>query len=210
MSGLDDFVHKWVEGARDLTVLALHGTGGDENDLIPLVAQVAPGANVLSPRGNVSEMGMPRFFRRLAEGVFDVEDLIARTHELADFVGAAATEYSFDPARVVALGYSNGANIAGSMLFLHPGTLAGAALVRPMAPFKPGELPAGTAAPDLSDKRILVSAGERDPLIPAPSTDSLVEQLRAAGADVTDRRQRAGHELVAGDLDALSGWFESW
>jgi phospholipase/carboxylesterase len=202
------FVHRWLPGTRALTVLALHGTGANENDLLPLVRQVAPDANVLSPRGKVSEMGAPRFFRRLAEGVFDVDDLIARTHELADFVASSAAERSFDPASVVALGYSNGANIAGSMLFLRPDVLAGAALVRPMAPFKPGELPG--EPPDLAGKRILVSAGEHDPLIPAPSTDSLVEQLTAAGADVTDRRQRAGHELVQGDLDALEEWFGGW
>jgi phospholipase/carboxylesterase len=203
------FVHRWVPGDTGLTVLALHGTGANEDDLLPLVRHVAPGANVLSPRGKVSEMGAPRFFRRLAEGVFDVEDLIARTHELADFVVASAAGYSFDPARVVALGYSNGANIAGSVLFLRPEVLVGAALVRPMAPFRPGELPGGDA-PRLDGKRILVSAGERDPLIPGPSTDSLVAQLSAAGAEVDDRRQRAGHELVQGDLDALAEWFAGW
>ena len=206
MSDAPDFVHRWVPGQGDVVVLALHGTGADENDLIPLARGVAPDASVLSPRGKVSEMGAPRFFRRLAEGVVDVEDLIARTHALADFVVASATNYGFDADRVVALGYSNGANIAGSVLFLRPEVLAGAALLRPMAPFKPGELPGG-AAPDLSGKRVLVSAGERDPLIPSPSTDSLVAQLSGAGAEVTDRRHNAGHELIQGDVAALTEWF---
>lgn len=206
-----DFVHRWVPGSREgaPTVLALHGTGANEDDLLPLAARVAPGMSVLSPRGKVSEMGAPRFFRRLAEGVFDIEDLIARSHELADFVEAAAAHYGFDPGRVVALGYSNGANIAGSVLLLRPGSLAGAALLRPMSPFGPGEMPEG-AAPDLTGKRVLVSAGERDPLIPAPSTARLVEQLQSAGAEVEALRQPAGHELIAGDLDAATRWFATW
>jgi phospholipase/carboxylesterase len=202
------FVHRWVPGVDNtrLTVLALHGTGADENDLLPLAAYVAPGANVLSPRGRVLEGGAPRFFRRLAQGVFDIEDLVARTHELADFVRAASSVYEFDPSTVVALGYSNGANIAASMLFLRPEVAAGAALLRPMAPFPDGR-PDGEPLPDLSSKSVFVGAGEWDPLIPAPLTELLVDQLRDAGADVTVARQAAGHELVQADLEAAARWF---
>ena len=200
-----DFVHRWIpaEGA-DTTVLALHGTGADENDLMPLAAAVAPGKNVLSPRGKVLEMGAPRFFRRLAEGVFDLDDLVARTHELADFVTAAAHTYGFDPSKVVALGYSNGANIAGSILLLRPDVLAGGVLLRAMKPFDPEDVSA--RVPDLSSKRVLVASGRHDPLVPPASTQGLVELLRRAGADVSLEAVTAGHELVQGDLDATSRW----
>lgn len=204
------FVHRWVPGDGDgPTILALHGTGGDENDLLPLVARVAPGKSVLSPRGKVSEMGASRFFRRLAEGVFDVDDLIARTHELADFVGRAASEYGFDAGSVVALGYSNGANIVASVLFLRPDVLAGAALMRPMSPFGEGRMPDGRL-PDLAGRRVWISAGEMDPLIPAEGTDLLARQLRSAGADVELDTQAAGHQLVMDDLEGARRFLASW
>src|SRR6187397_432273 len=135
------FEHRFVparpDGAGRPPLLLLHGTGGDESDLLPLGEALAPGAAVLSPRGNVLENGMPRFFRRLAEGVFDEEDVIRRAHELADFVGAAAARHGFDPKRVIAVGYSNGANIAAAILLLRPGALAGAVLFRAMVPLVP-------------------------------------------------------------------------
>jgi phospholipase/carboxylesterase len=204
-----DFVHRWVPVAgASTTILALHGTGGDENDLLPLVDAVAPDKNVLSPRGKVSEMGAPRFFRRLGEGVFDVEDLVTRAHELADFVEGAALSYEFDPARVVALGYSNGANIASAMLLLRPDVLAGAALVRAMKPFDPAEV--GAAVPDLGTKRVLVLSGSHDPIVPASSSDGLLELLRGAGTDVSARSVPAGHQLVRDDVDALNEFLQSW
>ena len=131
------FVHRFLppEDESGPTLLLLHGTGGNEEDLIPLGEALAPGAAVLSPRGKVSEHGAPRFFRRLAEGVFDHEDLLFRTHELADFVEAAAEEYGFDRSKLVAVGYSNGANVAGSTILLHPGLLRAAVLFRAMVPF---------------------------------------------------------------------------
>jgi len=183
------------------TILALHGTGGDENDLIPLARTVSPGAAILSPRGNVLENGMPRFFRRLAEGVFDLEDLRFRTGELADFIVSAASEHGFDPARVVALGYSNGANIAASLLLSRPKTLAGAILLRAMVPFEPETLPPleGTSA--------LLSAGRQDPMVPQRQTQRLADLLKQAGADVTLSWFDAGHGLVPREIEQASRWF---
>src|SRR4249919_1781969 len=136
-----DFIHDFVPGSSLRTLLLLHGTGGNERDLIPLGRELDPNAALLSPRGKVLERGMPRFFRRLAEGVFDLDDLKFRAAELAAFVAAAAAHYRFDPARVVAMGFSNGANIASSLLLLSPGTLKAAALFSPMVPFVPDPLP---------------------------------------------------------------------
>src|SRR5499433_2520532 len=135
------FIHEFVPGDSDRTLLLLHGTGGSERDLIPLGRELDPNASLLSPRGKVLENGMPRFFRRLAEGVFDLDDLRQRTHDLAAFVAAASEAYQFDPRRVIAVGYSNGANIAASLLLLHPETLAGAVLFHAMVPLIPEKLP---------------------------------------------------------------------
>ena len=137
------FAHRFLPGEDDsgVTLLVLHGTGGTEDDLIPLARELAPTAAILSPRGKVSEFGAPRFFRRLAEGVFDHEDLVFRTHELAEFVEAASEEYGFDRDKLVATGYSNGANIAGSLILLHPGLLRAAVLFRAMVPFEPEVMP---------------------------------------------------------------------
>src|SRR5437588_9417037 len=148
-----DFIHEFVPGSSERTLLLLHGTGGNERDLIPLGHELDPGAALLSPRGKVLEHGMPRFFRRLAEGVFDLEDLTRRTHELADFVADAATRYGFDPRNVIAVGFSNGANIAASLLLLRPETLAAAVLFRPMIPLVPETLP------DLSRVPVFIAAG---------------------------------------------------
>ncbi|MDQ3793347.1 MAG: alpha/beta hydrolase, partial [Actinomycetota bacterium] len=147
------FVHRYFPGDSGVTLLLLHGTGGDENDLVELGRELAPGAGILSPRGKVSEYGAARFFRRLAEGVFDQEDLVLRTHELAGFIGGAAEEYGFDHSRVVAVGYSNGANVAASLMLLHPGLVRAAALFRAMVPFEPEPVP------NLSGIPIFLAAG---------------------------------------------------
>lgn len=181
-------------------VLLLHGTGGDENDLLPLGRELAPGAALLSPRGQVIENGMPRFFRRLAMGVFDEQDLIARTHQLADFVASAALQYEFDPAAVWALGFSNGANIAAALMLLRPSTLAGAMLLRPMVPLVPAE------QPDLSGKYALIASGRGDPTVPPDMPGQLADMLRAAGADVTLRWSIGGHNLTEDDLLAGRQW----
>ena len=183
-------------------LLLLHGTGGNEDDLVPLAPALAPGASVLSPRGRVLERGMPRFFRRLAEGVFDVPDLIARTEELAGFIADAATKYGFDPQRVVALGNSNGANIAGAMLLLHPEVLAGAILLRPMVPLEPEKLP------DLGGRPVQLVAGRFDELVTFEQTEALATLMRRAGADVDLHWTDAGHRFVRDDLEAMQSWLE--
>ncbi|HXW03597.1 MAG TPA: alpha/beta hydrolase [Vicinamibacterales bacterium] len=197
------FVHRFVPAATLAapTVLALHGTGGDESDLVPLARMLSADSAILSPRGAVLENGMPRFFRRIAEGVFDQEDLRRRTDDLADFIAKAAAHYGFDPTRVVALGYSNGANIAASLLLSKPSALAGAVLLRPMVPFEPAALPA------LKTKRILISAGRQDPMVPQPSTERLAALLTQAGADVTVSWFDTGHALLPREMEQAARWF---
>jgi phospholipase/carboxylesterase len=195
-----DFIHDFVPGSSSRTLLLLHGTGGNERDLIPLGRELDPNAALLSPRGKVLENGMPRFFRRLAEGVFDLEDLKYRTNELADFVTAAAQHYGFSTDQLVAVGYSNGANIAASMLLLRPEIMRAAILFRAMVPLIPDKLP------DLSSVRVWIGAGDQDPIVPASETKRLVELFRRAGADVTIRFANAGHGLTNDDLDAARQW----
>lgn len=196
-------IHRWVEGDGDATLLLLHGTGGDENDLLPLGRELAPGANLLSPRGAVSERGMPRFFRRLALGVFDEEDLVRRAADLAGFVAAAAERYGFDPKRVFALGYSNGANIAAALMLLHPRTLAGGVLLRPVLPLEPPAVPA------LDGVSALLAAGRDDPYAPHERVEALAERLRAGGADVELAWREAGHGLEPSDLRHAAVWLSS-
>jgi predicted esterase len=184
------------------TVLLLHGTGGDEHDMLPL-GRLMPGANLLSPRGQVLEQGMPRFFRRLAEGVFDTDDLRRRASDLAEFVAAAAAHYRFDASRVVAMGFSNGANIASAVMLLHPGTLAGGVLLRAMVPLEPDPLPS------LSGTRVLISNGEIDPIVPRAETERLARLLQRAGADVDVHWQPAGHQLMPGDFAVAKTWLQS-
>ena len=182
------------------TLLLLHGTGGNEHDLIPLADAIAPVAGVLSPRGKVLEGHMPRFFRRLAEGVFDLEDLRVRTQELADFVEASAARYGFEATRVVAVGFSNGANIAASLLLLAPGVLSGAILFRAMVPIVPDPLP------PVPGKRILMSNGRTDPLIPAAQAEMLADLFRRCRADVTLEWQPGGHNLTKRDVELAAGF----
>src|SRR5213596_3116299 len=183
------FVHKYIPAKGDSrrTLLMLHGTGGDEGSLLSFADSLDSSAGVLSPRGKVLEKGMPRFFRRVAEGVFDLEDLVLRTHELADFVAAAADPYDIDKKNIIAVGYSNGANIAASVLLLRPETFAGAILFRAMLPLEPQK------PLELANVRVWIGAGNYDPIIPTSETQRLVELLRHAGADVTVRFLNAGH-----------------
>ena len=195
------FVHRWIPG-RDpaaATLLMLHGTGGDENDLLGLGRMLAPGAAILSPRGQVLEHGMPRFFRRLAEGVFDEEDLERRTDELSAFLREASVERGFAIDRVTAVGYSNGANIAASLLMRDPDLLRSAVLFRAMTPFEPGESHPIRA-------RVLVLSGRHDPIIPAASAARLVELLRERGARVEHHLMPSGHELTREDVDLAQSW----
>lgn len=183
-------------------LLLLHGTGGTETDLLPLSEMVSPGSSVLSVRGNVLENGMPRYFRRLAEGVFDEEDLIFRTKELYDFLESASGQYDFDRDRVVALGYSNGANIAASLMFHFEGALKGAILHHPMVPRR------GIALPALSDIPVFIAAGKNDPICPAAETDELNQLLLQAGAAVDVHWENYGHQLTRSEVDAASSWFQ--
>lgn len=184
------------------TLVLLHGTGGDEQDLIPLGQMLAPKAALLGVRGQVLENGMPRYFRRLAEGVFDEDDLVKRTHELADFLAQAAVKYELNPQRLTAVGYSNGANIAASMLLLRPNIFHRAVLFRAMIPLVPDVLP------DLQGKRVWLSAGRQDPLIPATNTEQLAAMLEQAGAAVTIEWQNTGHGLVQAELAQAVRWME--
>ena len=200
------FIHRFAPARKEgqPVLLLLHGTGGDESDLLPLGVTLAPEAALLSPRGRVMENGMPRFFRRIAEGVFDLEDLRARTHELADFVKNSSEIYGFDPDEVIAVGYSNGANIAASLLLLRPGVLAGAILFHPMVPLEPA------TPPDLSGVSVLVSAGRSDPLVPPAETDRLADLLRQFGADVETFWQSSGHSITQDEVAAAKTWLSRW
>jgi phospholipase/carboxylesterase len=181
--------HVWVPGTGGPPLLLLHGTGGDEHDLLPLREHLAPDAPVLSPRGTVLENGMPRFFRRLQEGVFDEDDLRARVDELAAFLAEAETEHDVAAGSWVAVGFSNGANIASALLFRRPEALAGAVLLAAMVPFRDGPDP----DVDLSGKRVAVSNGRRDPMATAAHTRTLVTQLRDQGAEVVEFPHDGGH-----------------
>lgn len=193
------FIHRFEPGQRlQAPLLLLHGTGGDENDLLPLGRAVAPGSALLSPRGQVLENGMPRFFRRLAEGVFDEDDVRQRAHELADFVQAARQRYGI--AAPIALGFSNGANIAAAMLLLRPEVLAGAVLLRAMVPLTE------TPKVDLRDKPVLIVSGQFDPIIPASNAAQLAASLANAGATVEHRVLPTGHQVLQADLTIAKEW----
>lgn len=183
-------------------LLLLHGTGGDENDLLPLAQMISPSSSVLSVRGNVSESGMPRFFRRLAEGVFDEEDLVARTKELADFLDESAEKYGFDRKQIVAVGYSNGANIAASLLYHYENVLKGAVLHHPMVPLRNVELPS------LKDVPVFIGAGKQDPICRPEETEELASTLESAGSNVELFWENTGHQLTKTEVEAASQWFQ--
>ena len=197
---MSDFVYRYVPGQTGETLLLLHGTGGNETDLLGLGPALLPGAGILSPRGQVLEHGMPRFFRRFAEGVFDVEDVKARAAELGEFVRAMAREHGFDPERVTAMGYSNGANIAAAMLLTGAVRFPRAVLVRAMVPLEPAVLP------DLTGTEVFLAVGLYDPTATAEQTSILAAQLENAGATVTKHIERSGHEMTQGDIEAAGRW----
>ncbi len=194
------FRHVFVPGSSGRTLLLLHGTGGNEHDLLSLGRNLDPEASLLSPRGKVLENGLPRFFRRLAEGIFDEEDLIRRTGELADFVSEAAVSYSIDSENIQAVGYSNGANIAASLLLLRPGVLAGAALLRAMVPLIPDVLPKLNGTP------VLLLSGRHDPVVPEENARRLASLLTDAGATVALHFENAGHQLTEDTFEATRRW----
>jgi phospholipase/carboxylesterase len=179
----------------------LHGTGGTEYDLLPLAEEIAPEASVLSVRGNILENGMPRFFKRLAEGVFDEEDLVLRTKELYDFIQTTSQQYDFDPKHVIAIGYSNGANIAASLLFHYHDALKGAVLHHPMVPIR------GISLPDLSGVQVFIGAGTHDPIGTAQETKELAGLLVDANASVSVHWESNGHQLTSSEVDAAKKWY---
>jgi predicted esterase len=200
-----DFIHRFVPAESEglPTLLLLHGTGGNEDDLLSVGTTLAPQAALLSPRGKVRENGMARFFRRFSEGVFDLEDVRLRTEELAEFVGAAAEAYGLNPGRVIAVGYSNGANIAASLLLLRPAILAAAILLHAMVPLVPDPLP------DLGSRPVYLSGGKSDTLIPPRETERLAQLLESAGASVTLAWQPGGHGISPGELESARDWFRA-
>jgi len=197
------FIHRFVpaeDQASGETLLVLHGTGGNENDLVGIAQTIAPGAAILSPRGKVLENGAPRFFKRLAEGVFDPKEVRSRAEELARFIRAAITKYGLEASRIYALGYSNGANIVSTVMFIQPELLQGAVLFRPMVVYEPEELG------DLSGAGVFISAGRIDPIVPVKSVERLVDLFESSHAEVTLKWQSAGHNLVPSEVREASDW----
>jgi phospholipase/carboxylesterase len=197
------FIHRFLpatDPAITQTLIVLHGTGGDENDLVGVGQSIAPGAAILSPRGKVLENGAPRFFRRLAEGVFDPNEVRLRAEELAVFIRSAIIQYRLDPSRVFAFGFSNGANIASTLMFLEPALLQGAILFRPMLVFEPDNVP------NLGGTGVLVSSGRMDPIVPPPSVERLVELFESASAEMTLKWQLAAHNPLPGEIREAADW----
>lgn len=195
-------IYKQGKNAKGPTLLLLHGTGGTEHDLLPLASKVDGNANILSVRGNVSENGMSRFFRRLAEGVFDEEDLIFRTKELYEFLDQATQDYEFDRDKIIAIGYSNGANIAASLLFHYKDALHGAILHHPMVPRRNVDLP------NLNGKHIFIAAGTNDPMCPAKESEDLSTLLKNAQADVSVHWESFDHQLTHSEVAAAAEWYQ--
>ena len=197
-----EFIHKFLPGKLPATILVLHGAGGDENDLLPVARALAPGAAFLSPRGKVLEDGgVRRFFARVSPDVFDETEVRTRAAELAEWVGAAATQYGLDASRIYAMGFSNGASIAAAIMLLHPGVLAGGLLLRPRTILEPQEFPELKGAP------VLVIAGDQDEKMPAGSAEKLARQLGRAGAAVEMAMLNSGHELTPQDFSLGKSWF---
>lgn len=197
------FVHRFVsaeDSASGETLIVLHGTGGNENDLVGIGQTVAPGAAILSPRGNVLENGAPRFFKRLAEGVFDPKEVRSRAEELTRFIRTAIAKYELDASRIYVLGYSNGANIASTVMFIEPRLLKGAVLFRPMLVYEPEE------RGDLSGTSVFISAGRMDPIVPVKSVERLAELFESSHAEVALKWQQTGHNLVPSEVREAADW----
>jgi phospholipase/carboxylesterase len=202
---VNDFTHQFVpaEGTSRTTLVLLHGTGGDEHDLLPLGRALDPAAALLSPRGRVVEGSMPRFFRRFAEGRFDLDDVRVRAAELTAWLDEAALAYGLARDRMVAVGYSNGANIAHATMLLHPESFAGAALLHAQFVLAPSPLPS------LAGRAVFLAAGQADPIVPLAEAQRLAETLAAAGATVTPFWSRGGHALTREDVAQATQWLNS-
>lgn len=208
---MSDYIHIFHRGNdpnERRTVLVCHGTGGDEHSLVPFAESLLPGASILSPRGNVLEGALPRFFRRLAEGVFDQDDLVLRAGQLAQFVAEAAVTYGFDPSKVVGFGYSNGANILHTALLLHPDIAADLVLLRAMPTLSGSRLAAlsETSEPRLAGKRVLLSQGDTDPTVTTDHSDELAALLSKHGAQVHLSWQHGGHAVNRSEIEAAKTW----
>jgi phospholipase/carboxylesterase len=200
-----DFIHRFIPSENQhsqKTLILLHGTGGNEEDLLPLGRFLAQDAALLGIRGKVLENGMSRYFRRLEEGVFDEADVIFRTHELARFLEEAAQTYQLNRDEFVAVGYSNGANIAASLLLLEPDIFSAAVLFRSMVPLEPEDVP------NLKGKRVLMQSGAFDPIIPPANSERLAHMLQTAGANVTLNWQQTGHGLTNEEFTIARSWME--
>ena len=198
MENESGIIHRYIpprDSSDSGTLVLFHGTGGDEESMLQLGSMVSPQSGLLSPRGKVLENGMPRFFRRLSEGVFDQEDLKIRTHELALFINSASDDYGLDVSKLSALGYSNGANIAGSLILTYPDLFNKAVLFHPMVPFIPESLP------DLSDVRILITAGTNDPIVKSEESENLLNLFKNAGAHAEIAWYGSGHSLTRDELE---------
>lgn len=199
---LEGFHYRFERGSSANMLLLLHGTGANEDDLIPLGRSLSPDANLISPRGQVLENGMPRFFRRFAEGVLDVDDLKARTDSLVSFVRAATAEFDLDVNKLTAVGFSNGANIAASLLLRHPRFLPAAILLRPMVPYDP------EGSVDLWGVAVFIGAGRSDPMVEESATERLAQILRGAGAEVELSWSQGGHSLEPEEVVRARAWLE--
>lgn len=192
-------IHQFIQGTKETTLVLLHGTGGSEQDLIPLAKELSPESNVLTLRGDVLENGMTRFFRRHAEGVLDLEDLKKQTERFLQFLDDAAAEYGIKRDKMIPIGYSNGANLIGSALYRQPAFVA-SLLFHPMVPDR------SLTLPDLSGTNVFISAGERDPICPKAETEELTSTLRNAGADVELFYHTGGHEVRMEEVEAARTW----
>lgn len=194
------FVYRYLPGTGEdpRTAIVFHGTGGDENSLVPFAQSLMPGAAILSLRGRVDENGMPRFFRRFAEGAFDYDSIRIESDAVAEFLKQASVDYGIDLETAVGVGYSNGANIAWSTLLRHPGSFGTLVLFRPMVTLDDSS--------DLTGKRIFVGTAEQDPIVPIENVQRLIEQMKSCGAQVEVSWHPGGHQLTRGEITLASSW----
>lgn len=195
------YIYKTTDNPDAYTLLLLHGTGGDETDLIPLAQNFGDGYNILSLRGNVSEHGMPRFFKRLGMGIFDEEDLHFRTDEMIEFIKELSEKEKFNANKIIAIGYSNGANIAGSAIIKYPGIFSGAILYRPMPPFK-----TINENGSKSSTKVFLSSGQTDPTVSLAVITEYLEKLKSMVSEVEYHVIPAGHHLTQQDVTLSAQW----
>lgn len=195
--------HIFIKGENDRTLILFHGTGGSEKDLIPIARMIDSKANILSIRGDVLENGMSRFFKRIAEGIFDEKDLVERTHHLKKFIENAITQYNIDRHKLIGLGYSNGANILGCLLFHYNDVITHAVLSHPMVPLRNIDLP------DLSHINVFIGAGKEDPIVDIDETHELIDLFKKANANVLYKLTDYGHRFSESELEGIIRWYQN-